>query len=368
MSDTLSNRALNRATLARQLLLERATLPPLRVIQQLVGLQAQEPRDPYVALWTRLDGFCPEQLEALLLDRSVVRIVVMRGTIHLVSADDALALPTLVQPVLDAELTRHPQFAPFLRDVELSPVLAFVRSLLADAPRTPAELRAAIAQEFPDLHPGAMAYACRNHLALVQVPPRGLWHRSAQVRYSTAEAWLGRPLEREPSIDDVVLRYFAAFGPATAADVTAWSRLTGMREVVERLAPRLRTFSDERGRVLYDLPDAPRPHPDTPAPTRFLPEYDNVLLSHADRSRFTHPDERRRTWDAPDIRGTVLHDGIVSATWSLDGKAAPRTLLVHHPAALPKRARAAIEAEGRRFLRFVDASNAAGDVRLVETG
>lgn len=367
-ADVLTNRALNRATLARQLLLERSALAPLRVVEHLVGLQAQEPRDPYVALWTRVEGFTPEGLEGLLLDRSVVRIAVMRSTIHLVTADDALVLPSLVQPVLDAELARHPQFAPHLRDVDLRPVLAFARELLAGEPRTPAELRAAIAEAFPDLHPGAMAYACRNRLALVQVPPRGLWHGSGQVRYATAESWLGHPLEPEPSIDDVVLRYFAALGPATAGDVSAWSRLTGMREVVERLAPKLRPFRDERGRTLYDLPDAPRPDPDTPAPVRFLPEFDNVLLSHADRSRFEHPDERRRRWDAPDIRGTVLHDGVVSATWSLDGKVGPRSLLVQHPAALPKRARSAIEAEGRRLLRFLDSGEATGDVRLVETG
>jgi hypothetical protein len=359
--DALSKRALNRATLARQLLLERSTISPLDAVTHLVGLQAQEPSNPYAALWSRLQAFEPAALERLLLDRAVVRIVVMRGTIHLVTADDCLVLRPLAQPVLDAELTRHRDFAPSLRGADLAPVLSFVRPLIDATPMTQAQIRAAIAEQFPAVDPAAMAYACRNHLALVQVPPRGLWHRSGQVRSTTAEAWLGRPLVDSPSLDDVVLRYFAAFGPATVADVTTWSRLTGLREVVDRVRPCLRPFRDERGRELFDLPGAPRPHPDTPAPVRFLPQYDNVLLSHADRSRFQHADERKRRWHAPVVRGTVLHDGVVRASWHLDGHA----LVVHHAPGLTKREQSSITAEGRRLLRFHGLDAAAADVRFV---
>ena len=185
----------------------------------------------------------------------------MRATIHLVSADDCLTLRPLMQPVLDAELRRHPEYAPKLAGVDMAPVLAFARPLLAEAPRTGGQLRAALAERFPEHDGAALAYACRNLLAFVQVPPRGLWGQTRQVTSTTAEAWLGRPLEPQPSIDEVVLRYLGAFGPATVADIASWSRLTGMRAVVERLAPRLRTFADERGRELFDLPDAPRPDP-----------------------------------------------------------------------------------------------------------
>jgi hypothetical protein len=351
--DVLSNRALNRATLERQLLLHRVEMTPLDAVEHLVGLQAQEPPDPYTALWSRLEEFRPDDLGTLLEERRAVRIAVMRSTVHLVSAADCLLLRPLMQPVLDAELARHSEFAPSLRGVDLGPVLAYARQVLAAEPRSGRELRAALAERFPEEVAAALAYACRNHLALVQVPPRGLWGRSAQVRTTTVEAWLGRPLAARPRLEDVVLRYFAAFGPATVADVAAWCRLTGLRPVVERLRPKLRTFRDERGRELFDLPCAPRPDPDTPAPTRFLPEYDNVLLGYADRSRF-HVARERPALVEGRIRGTVLHDGVVVGVWRLErGSDGSVDLLVQHVVPFSKRVSAAVTAEGRRYLRFV---------------
>ena len=284
--EVLSRRALNRATLARQLLLRRAELPVLDAVGHLVGLQAQVPHNPYTALWSRLAGFRPEALSELFERREVVRIGLMRGTIHLVTAGDCLLLRPLMQPVFEGQLWRHRDHSPALRELDLEPIVELGRMVLAERPRNGTELRAIFAERFPGLDPAALVYACQMRLALVQPPPRGLWGRSARVTWTTAEAWLGRPLAAAPSLDDVVLRYLGAFGPATVADAASWSRLTGLREVVERLRPQLETFRDERGRELFDLPDAPRPDPDTPAPPRFLPEYDNVLLSHADRARF----------------------------------------------------------------------------------
>ncbi len=331
-------------------------------------MQAQVPLNPYTALWSRLQRFRPDELAQLLLDRKVVRIVVMRGTLHLVTAGDCLVLRPLAQPVLDRELTRHPQYGPALLGVELDPVLAFARALLAERPRTGAELRAAMEERFPEYDGAALAYACRNLLAFVQVPPRGVWGRTAQVASTTAESWLGRPLATNPSIDDVVLRYLAAFGPATVADVATWSRLTGLREVVDRLRPLLRTFRDERGRELVDLPNAPRPDPDTPAPPRFLPEFDNVLLSHADRSRFVSEEQRARLpATVGPVHGSVLNDGFLCGTWRLerDGDPGSATLVVSHLERLTKRATAALAAEGRRLLGFVAADADAHDVRFV---
>lgn len=360
--ETLGPRALGRATLERQFLLHRAELAPREALERLVGLQAQVPRDPYLGLWARLAAFRPESLSELLLERTAVRTVVMRGTIHLVTADDCLLLRPLVQPVLDAELVRHRDFAPLLADVELGPVLERARALLAERPHTGPQLRSALAEWFPGRDGAALAYACRCKLALVQVPPRGLWGRAAQVTTTTAEAWLGRPLVGRPSIDDVVVRYLAAFGPATVADVAAWCRLTGLREVVERLRPRLRTFRDASGRELFDLPEAPRPGPDVPAPTRFLPEYDNVLLSHADRSRFAARDARGRAGPGR-VHGSVLHDGTLAALWREERESGGPMLVVTPVRRLPKRAVASVEAEGRRLTRLLTGGSP-GEVRI----
>lgn len=357
-AEALSLRALNRATLARQLLLDRSEMGPLEAVEHLVGMQAQLPMNPYTGLWSRLRDFEPAALGQLVTDRELVRIVLMRTTIHLVSADDCLVLRPLVQPALDGELARHREHAPKLRGVDLAPVLAFATRILGERPHTGPQLRAALAAQFPDHDPAALAYACRNNLALVQVPPRGVWGRTSQVTVATAESWLGRPLAANPSIDEVVLRYLGAFGPASVADVAAWSGLTGFREVLERLRPGLRAFRDPGGRELFDLPDAPRPDPETPAPPRFLPEYDNVMLSHADRSRFAS-DEHRRAWATGRIEGSVLHDGYGVATWWLDRDRPARltTLVIDHIVPLSKPAKAAIEAEGRRMLQFLDGAD-----------
>jgi hypothetical protein len=366
--DVLSRRALNRATLERQLLLRRSGMSALGAVEHLVGLQAQLPLNPYIGLWSRLERFRTDALADLLLDRRVVRVVVMRATLHLVSADDCLRLRPLMQPVLDRELARHPQFAPALDGVDLDAVLAFARRLLAERPHTGDELRVALRERFPEHDAAALAYACRNLLAFVQVPPRGVWGKTARVTSTTAESWLGRPLATDPSIDNVVHRYLAAFGPATVADVSAWSRLTGLREVVERLQPRLRTFRDERGRELVDLLDAPRPDPETPAPPRFLPEYDNVLLSHADRSRLVSQEHRARlSRVAAPVHGSVLNDGFLCGVWRLDRdrEDARATLTVNHVERLTKRASAALAGEGRRLLRLVAPDADTREVRFV---
>ena len=196
--------------------------------------------------------------------------------------------------------------------------MAYAHPLLADTPMAGTQLRASLAERFPDLDAAALAYACRCLLPLVQVPPRGVWGKRLQVTSTPLDTWVGAPLAAEPSLDDVAYRYLAAFGPATTADLTTWSRLTGLRAVMDRLRPSLRPFRDERGRELLDLPDAPRPDPDVPAPVRYLPEYDNLLLSHADRRRFAPPADRSLAGATGPAKGTVLVDGHVQGIWRVE--------------------------------------------------
>lgn len=288
----LSPRALGRATLERQLLLRRAAMSAEDAVRHLVGLQAQNTRPPYFQLLARLEGFEPAELAGLMESRDVVRIVTLRSTIHTHTADDALTLRPLVQEARDRELR---MFRKGLVGVDLDRLRDLSRTYVEESPRTPKEIRERLLAEWPDADPQALSTAARCLLPLVQITPRGVWEKSGQVALTTAEHWLGRPSEPAPAPDATVLRYLAAFGPASVKDMQSWAGLTRMREVFERLRPQLATFRDENGIELFDLPDAPRPAEDTPAPPRFLPEFDNVLLGHADRTRVIPPPSRDAT-------------------------------------------------------------------------
>ena len=356
--EVLSDRALNRATLARQLLLDRHRLGAREAIEHLVGLQAQVPANPYVALWSRLDGFDPADVEELLLAHELVRMVVMRGTLHLVTAADAVRMRPVVQPVLDRELERHMEHKDELATVDLPALADEMRAYLSEEPRPPGALRDELARRHPDHDPAALAYACRNVLPVVQATPRGLWHRSGQVALVTIESWTGRSVATDATLDELVLRYLGAFGPSSVADVAAWTRLTGVGEAVDRLRPQLREFTAESGRALVDLPHALRPDPDVVAPVRYLPEYDNVLLSHADRTRFAGASKPAMS---DRVLGTALVDGVVAALWTIrDG-----ALVVRH-VSLPKRHVAELEAEAVRLVGFLRTADRklTGDVRL----
>lgn len=349
MTQTLDTRVLNRTLLARQGLLERSVRTARDVIEDLVGLQAQEPIDPYVALWTRVVDFDPTELSGLLESRAAVRMGLLRGTLHLVTARDALALYPIVADVM-ARSWRSSPFAKRLDGVDIDAVLRAARAAVEERPMTPSDLGLALAPGWSDRDPTSLAYAARFLLPLVQVPPRGLWGRTGRPTNTTAEAWLGRPMDRTPSIDDLVRRYLRAFGPASVADMRVWSWLTGLRLVVERLRPGLRTFRDEAGRELFDVPDAPIATGEERAPIRFLPQYDNVFLSHADRSRILHPtiSIADMTW-----RGGVLIDGFVGAAWRIVRRRGDATLTVTRYATLDGQQRAAIEEEAERLLAFL---------------
>jgi hypothetical protein len=356
MRDALSTRQLNRATLARQHLLERAPMPADALVAHLVGLQAQEPRDPYVGLWSRLVDFDAGELETLLLERRVVRLTVQRGTVHVVTADDCLVLRPLAQPLLAQQLRSHRDYGPQLVEVDLDPVMRYAARVLSK-PRSTSELRAQLATRFPEYDAAALAFACRNLLPFVQVPPRGLWSRSGQVVGITAKAWLGRDVQKRPSIDDVIVRYLGAFGPATVQDAATWSRYTGLREVFERLRPRLQTYRDEQGREYFDLPDAPLPDAHTAAPVRMLPQYDNLLLSHKDRSRFIPAEfaDMNAIWmEQRGFVGSVLVDGVLAGLWNIDRPCDVLTMTITTPRPPADETAATISAEAESFLQFVD--------------
>src|SRR3954465_5126786 len=248
-------------------------------------MQAQVPSDPYVGLWSRLDGFRPADLSELLERRDVVRMPFLRATLHLVTRRDALALRPVVDAVLDRALHSQSPFGRAIVGVDVDELTSVASALLAERPRTRAQLGPLLAEHWPGHDGSSLAYACTYLLHLVQVTPRGLWKRRGPSAFTTLEAWLGeRPRPNLPPAGRV-LRYLTAFGPAAPADVRTWSGLTGAGEILERLRPTLRIMRDDAGRELFDVPRAPLPSADVPAPVRFLPEYDNAVLSHADRGR-----------------------------------------------------------------------------------
>jgi hypothetical protein len=361
----LDRRQLNRALLERQLLLRRRRLDALDAVRRLVALQAQVPRDPYVGLWSRLRPFEPRHLAEPIADRRAVRMPLLRATLHLVTADDALALRPAVQPVLHRGLYSGSPFGRHLDGIDVGELLSRGRALLEERPRTRAELTPLLAERWPDRDAASLAYACTYLLPLVQVTPRGLWKRSGRSAFTTVESWLGEPIADVAEPDEMVRRYLTAFGPAAPADVRAWSGLPGAAEILERVRPRLRTFRDEDGRELFDAPRAPLPDPDTPAPVRFLPEYDNVLLAHDDRSRIVSPETTLWTevgW------GTVLIDGFTTARWKAFLTKGEGRLLVEPFRPLRARQRDEIEAEGMQLLGFLTDGERGGSVELVAAG
>lgn len=349
----LTLRELNRAALDRQLLLRRRRLPVLAALERLVGLQAQATEPPYLGLLARLDGYRPEQLSRLLERRQAVRATLMRGTIHVVTARDARWLRPLVQPVLARSLTGSP-YARALQGVDQCDLETEGRRLLDAGPLTNIQLGEQLHRRWPDRDPKSLAYAVRTLVPTVQATPRGLWRRAGPAAQVSTEGWLGEPVDTTGTRSELVLRHLRAFGPATVADIQQWCGLSQLRDDVEALGPALRRYRAEDGAVLWDVAGARLPDGARPAPVRLLPQWDNLVISYADRARVIEPDRFGELFTVNGIfHACVLVDGFVRGLWSLQRDRRGAVLVVAPFEPLPDDVTPELRAEADRVLAVV---------------
>lgn len=355
MAETvLTARELGRATLARQLLLERHPLDVVDAVGRVGGMQAQEPGPPFMGMWSRLDGFEAEELAAAVERREVVRATLMRGTVHLVTAKDYARLASAVASALQGDMAKY--LASRLEGVDVAALVEDGRGIFErEGAMSAAALRDALAKRHPEADVRAIAAVVRTSLPLVRVPDGGRWGFTPKAPFTDAERWIGRPLRKRPDRAELVRRYLAAFGPASVRDAEAWLGGGGLGPVFEKLRPRLTAFRDEQGRELFDLPDAPRPPEDAPAPVRLLPEFDGVVLAHADRTRVIS-DEHRKSLTTKNlrVRATVLVDGRVAGFWKFEKKRGAAVIEVEPLVRLRAPDRKAIVAEAEAMARFVE--------------
>ncbi|UBU09062.1 winged helix DNA-binding domain-containing protein [Nonomuraea gerenzanensis] len=345
LTPELGPRVLNRTTLERQLLLNRSELSAAQAIERLVAVQGQEIDAPYLGLWTRLASFTQADLAALLNDRRVVRGSLLRGTQHLALADDYVWIRPLVQVILSR--TRQAAFGRLMRGVDVEELAALARGHLAGRTLTRPQLRDLLRERWPEVDPVALGFSPQALLPIVHTPPNGLWGTGGPTPFTLAEEWLGRPLEPAPPVERLVARYLAAFGPASVMDVQMWSGLTRLRGVMEAM-PGLRRYRDASGRVLFDLADAPLAAADAPAPVRFLPWFDNLIVAFADRGRMMTAEQRKQVCVGAAVHPTFLVDGTVGGMWELkDG-----VLTVEPFEALSDEVMGELAVEGARLMAF----------------
>jgi hypothetical protein len=350
---TLTLRDLNRATLSRQLLLQRAALPVPAAVERLVGLQAQLAQPPYIGLWTRLRGFTRDDLAREIEARQVVRATLMRATLHLFGAKDYLRLRGTLQPALEGASEAIAKQRGQTLDTDA--ILAAARAYIGETPRTFAEISAHFIEQMPSLDIGAVRYTIRTRLPLVQLPTADPWSFPGNPRFTLADRWLGAPIPTDEHLRELILRYLAAFGPAGVTDMQTWSGLGKLKSVFDELRPALRVYRDEGRRDLFDLPDMPPPDADLPAPVRFLPEFDNLLLSHSNRTRVIADEHRGKVY-LPGLRvaATFLVDGFVAGVWKTERRKGDAALIVQPFAPLAPETHTALLDEGERLMRFVE--------------
>ncbi|MGZ3584309.1 MAG: winged helix DNA-binding domain-containing protein, partial [Ktedonobacterales bacterium] len=358
----LTLRELNRATLARQLLLERAALAPPDAVERLVAMQGQVSNAPYIGLWTRLQDFQRADLSRLLEQRQVVRASSLRGTLHLMSAEDYLHIHPILQPALSRNLHLFARQTP---GFDMERFTALMRSYVQEQPHTAVELRARMEELYPGMGQPRIADSVRMHLALIQPSPAGLWGFTGKPTHTEATAWLGRPLAApDGGSRRLVLRYLAAFGPASVQDIQTWSGVSRLQQTVDILRPELLTFRDEQGREFFDLPHAPRPPADTPAPVRILPDFDNLLFSHADRRRVIADEHRSSIFIGNSRCTTFLVDGFVRGTWKIERTRTRSIFLIEPIEPLTAQVREALREEGEHLMRWMTDGKEPFDIQI----
>ncbi|HWU17690.1 MAG TPA: winged helix DNA-binding domain-containing protein [Devosia sp.] len=351
MPETLSDRQLNRATLARQWMLERADIAIPDAITFLLGLQAQTTNTPYIALWNRLAGFNHGALTALITDKTLLRATTMRTTLHLHTVADMRGIRPLVQPVLDRTFSSVAKSRAINADR-----LAVNRqgvAIIDEAPMTSGELGRRLLEHFPDSDPLVLAQVVQGAETLIQIPPTRIWGHGGAPLLMRIENWIGQGLGEPIPLLELVLRYLAAYGPASVRDMQTWCGLTRLAPAFEAVREQLLEFRGEDGRTLYDLPGALRPAPDTPAPVRFLPDYDNVFLGFADRSRLQPAYAKERMVVVNGYVATFTLDGFIAGNWTVNRTRNGLTIELAPFRKLTRAEKASVEAEGLAIGAFL---------------
>lgn len=344
----LSLRELNRSLLARQMLLQRQKIDVLEAVEKLVGLQSQIPNPPYIGLWTRLADFRRSSLTTLMEERQIVRAALFRSTLHLVTATDHQAFQQTIQPALSKALAAF--FGQRAKGLDIPKLVEAARAFIEEAPRSTGEIREFCLRSFPENDGDAMAYAIRNHLPLIQVPPGGSWGSGSRASYSTAEQWLGKA--ESQNLSALFRRYLQAFGPASIMDFQNWSGMSNLKKEIDLSG--LTIYQNEAGKELYDLPEMEIVSGDSPAPIRFIPEYDNLLIAHADRRRILADEDYKKVFlSAARVLSTILVDGFVAGTWKVESKKKTARLIIRPFRTLDAETEAALQTEGESLLRFI---------------
>ena len=360
---TLTLRQLNRAVLGRQLLLERAALLVPEAVERVAGLQAQVQNPPYIGLWSRLRDFGHRDLTAAMEARQVVRAAAMRSTLHLMTGRDYLRYFRAFQPALVRGMNSF--HGRNLKDIDIPPLVATAERAIGGTPHTMGDIEKLLTPYHPTCEPAALGYAVRTYLPLVQVPPAGTWRKGGRIAYALPQDYLGATVADEADLAGWLRRYLAAFGPSSAMDAQTWLGMTKLKETFDQLKPELVIYHDEAGMELYDLPDMPLPDEDMPAPVRFLPEYDNVLIAHADRTRVIADTYRKQVFlSAGRVRSTILLDGFVAGAWRMERVKRAATLVIEPFRPLSSTEQDALADEGTRLAHFCEEDAESWDVRF----